>query len=184
VTYAKKPNPVILINMVISSQINPIPLRPYESISMDFIINLPWSDGYNSIYVVVDQLIKHASFIPTNSGLNSEGFAELYVTWIGCWFRLLESIVTDRDPRWTSDFLNGVAKFLKTKMALSSSHHPQHDGQTEIVNKLLQTMLRAYISKEKEAWVKWLLLLEFAYNSTVHSSTGASPNFLLYRFEP
>ena len=58
---------------------NPIPSRPYQSISMDFIVNLPWSDGYNAIYVVVDRLSKHASFIPTTTGLDTEGFAHLFV---------------------------------------------------------------------------------------------------------
>ena len=114
---------------------NPIPARPYQSISMDFVVNLPWSDGYKAIYVVVDRLTKHASFIPTSTGLDAEGFALLFVRVIACRFGLPESIITDRDPRWSSDFWMGVAKALGTRMSLSSSHHPQHDGQTEVVNK-------------------------------------------------
>lgn len=58
---------------------NPIPSCPYQSISMDFIINLPWSEGYNAIYVIVDCLTKHASFIPTTTGLDAEGFALLFM---------------------------------------------------------------------------------------------------------
>jgi hypothetical protein len=163
---------------------NPIPLRPYQSISMDFIVNLPWSDHFNAIFVVVDRLTKHASFIPTTTGLTAEEFGELYVKHIGCRFGLPESIITDRDPRWTSDFWKGVAKCLKTKMSLSSSHHPQHDGQTEIVNKQLATMLRSYVDDDLSDWSAWLHILEFAYNSAVHSSTGTTPFFLLYGFHP
>ena len=163
---------------------NPIPCRPYQSVSMDFIVNLPWSGGCNAIFVVVDRLSKHASFIPTSTGLTAEEFGELYVRHIGCRFGLPESIVTDRDPRWTSDFWKGVAKCLKTKMSLSSSHHPQHDGQTEIVNKQLVTMLRAYVNDDLDDWASWLHVIEFAYNNSTHSSTGTTPFFLLYGFHP
>ena len=163
---------------------NPIPLRPYQSISMDFVVNLPWSEQFNAIFVVVDRLTKHASFIPTTTGLTAEEFGELYVKHIGCRFGLPESIITDRDPRWTSDFWKGIAKCLKTRMSLSSSHHPQHDGQTEIVNKQLATMLRAYVNDDLSDWSAWLHILEFAYNNSIHGSTGTSPFFLLYGFHP
>ena len=161
---------------------NPIPSLPYQSISMDFIVNLPWSDGYNAIFVVVDCLSKHVSFIPTTTGLDMEGFAHLFVKYIVCKFRLPESIITDRDPRWTTDFWMGIAKVQQTHMSLSSSHHPQHDGQTEVVNKLLTTMLRAFTSGRKSDWVKWIHLLEFAYNSAMHSSTSVTPFHLLLGF--
>jgi len=151
---------------------------------MDFIVNLPWSGEFNTIFVVVDQLTKHASFIPTTTGLTAEEFGALYVKHIGCCFGLLESIITDRDPRWTSDFWRGVAKYLKTKMSLSSSHHPQHDGQTEIVNRQLVTMLWAYVNDDLLDWAAWLHILEFAYNNTIHSSIRTTPFFLLYGFHP
>lgn len=163
---------------------NPIPSRPYQSVSMDFIVNLPWSNGFNAIFVVVDRLSKRASFIPCTTGITAEEFAELFVRHIICKFGLPDSIITDRDPRWTSDFWKGVAHFLKTKMSLSSAHHPQHDGQTEIMNKYLATMLRAYVSDDLDDWAAWLHILEFAYNNAVHSSTGVSPNFLTYGFQP
>jgi len=163
---------------------NPIPSRPYQSISMDFIVNLPWSDGFNVIHVVVDRLTKHASFTPTTMGLSAEGFAKLFVKQIVCWFRLLDSIVTNHNPRWTSEFWSGVMKFLKTRMSLSSSHHPQHNSQTEIVNKFLTIMLRAFVDENLTDWADWLHLLKFAYNNTVHKSTGMTPHFLLYEFHP
>ena len=163
---------------------NPIPSRPYQSVSMDFVVNLPWSGEFNAIFVVMDRLTKHASFIPTTTGLSAEEFGGLYVKHIGCRFRLPESIITNRDPRWTSDFWKGVAKYLKTKMSLSSSHHPQHDSQTEIVNKQLVTMLRAYINEDLSDWALWLHILEFAYNTSIHSSIGTTPSLLLYGFHP
>lgn len=163
---------------------NPIPHRPYQSISMDLIVNLPWSGEYNAIFVVVDRLSKHAQFLPTTTGLTSKGFTYMFVRNVACRFGLPDSIITDRDPRWTSDFWNAVTKFIKTKMSLSSSHHPQHDGQTEIVNKKLETMLRAYVASDRSDWAEWLHILEFAYNSTPHASTGVAPYLLLYGFNP
>lgn len=163
---------------------NPIPSRPYDSISMDFIVNLPWSEDYNAILVIVDRLTKHAQFIPTTTGLDAEGFALLFVKHIATRFGLPTSIVSDRDPRWLSDFWKGVTKCLKTRLAMSSSHHPQHDGQTEVTNKTLETMARAYAQGAKDSWAEWLHLLEFTYNATTHSSTSESPYFLLYGYCP
>jgi hypothetical protein len=163
---------------------NPIPTRPFESISMDFIVDLLMSEGFNVILVIVCQLTKHASFIPTTMGLNAEGFAQLFVCHVACKFGLPTSIIADRDPRWTSDFWNAVVKFLRTRMALSSSHHPQHDGQMEIVNKQLEVMLRAYTAGAKATWADWIHLLEFAYNSNPHASTSCAPYFLLYGYNP
>lgn len=163
---------------------NPIPTRPYQSVSMDLIVNLPWSGEYNAIFVVVDRLSKHASFIPTTSGLSAEGFTDLFVQHIVARFGIPDSIIADRDPRWTSDFWRAVATALKTRMSLSSSHHPQHDGQTENVNRQLETMLRAYVSKDKSDWAEWLKILEFACNSSVHGSIGTTPFSLLYGFDP
>jgi hypothetical protein len=120
---------------------NPIPSYPYSSVSMDFIVNLPWSDGFNAIFVMVDRLTKHANFIPTTTGLSAIEFGALFTKRIICKFGIPESIITDRDPRWTSSFWRGVAKTLRSQMILSSSHHPQHDGQTEIVNRFFGTMI-------------------------------------------
>lgn len=163
---------------------NPIPFTPYASIPMDFIVNLPMGGIYNAIFVIVDWLTKHANFIPTSSGLTAEEFAHLFVKWVVSRYGIPESVICDRDPRWTSDFWRAVAKELKTDMLFSSPHHPQTDGQTEIVNRYLETMLWAYVNTDKSDWPDWLHLLEFAYNSTVHSSTGQTPFHLLLGYMP
>jgi len=77
-----------------------------------------------------------------------------------------------------------VVALHSSKMALSSSHHPQTDGQTEIVNATIEQMLRAYVSKDRSAWANWLSVLAFAYNSAKHSSTQDMPNGLLFNYNP
>lgn len=161
-----------------------IPQNPYESVSLDLIVNLPWSEEYNAILVIVDRLTKHAQFIPTTTGLTTEGFATLFIKHVACKFGLPTNIVCDRDSRWTSEFWRHVAKKMHTNLLISSSHHPQHDGQTEIVNKLLETMLRAYVAGERKNWAYWVPILEHSYNRKVHASTGSSPYFLLLGYEP
>lgn len=151
---------------------------------MDFIVNLPWSEGSNAVLVVVDKFTKHANFIPTDTGLDAKGFANLFVKHIVSKYGLPENIICDRDPRWASDFWREVARLLGSSMLMSSSHHPQHDGQTEILNRHLATLLRAYIGKDKTSWAEWLHVVEFAYNSSLHSSTGYTPFYLLRGFEP
>ena len=69
-------------------------------------------------------------------------------------------------------------------MALSSAHHPQTDGQTEILNATIEQMLRAYVAADRSSWAQWLGKISFAYNSNVHASTGYSPNFLLLGYSP
>ncbi len=75
--------------------LSPIPTRPYESVSMDLIVDLPWSNNYNAILVVVDQLSKHAQFVPTTTGLNAEAFGALFVKEVISRFGLPSSIISD-----------------------------------------------------------------------------------------
>ena len=69
-------------------------------------------------------------------------------------------------------------------MALSSAHHPQTDRQTEILNATIEQMLCAYVSSDKENWSRWLCVLTYSYNSSMHSLTKYSPNFLLMGYNP
>jgi hypothetical protein len=163
---------------------NPIPTRPYESVSLDLIGPLPESDGYTAILVIVDRLSKHAQFIPTIFKLKKEGFAHLFVKHVACRYGLPDSIFADRDGRWFSGFWRLVSKQMNIHMALSSSHHPQHNGQMEIVNRRLEWMIRGYVAEDRTTWAKWLHLIELAYNSSPHASTRNIPFRLLLGFVP
>jgi hypothetical protein len=163
---------------------NPILTQPYKSISMDFVVNVPWSGDYNAVLVIVDRLTKHALFLPTTTGLNVEGFTYMFIRNVGCRFGLSTSIISDQDPCFISDFWRAVSSYLKTRLAMSSLHHPQHNGQMEITNWTMETMLRAYTASQNDSWSEWLFMLEHTYNSNVNTSMGVSPYYLLYGFNP
>lgn len=163
---------------------NSIPFYPYEWVSFDLITGLPKSGGYDAIFVTVDRLTKHAQFIPCSGRLSTTGFAKLFLNMVVFKYGLPSHIISDRDARWTSSFWKSLAGMMNLHMALSSSHHPQHDGQTERTNQTLEIMLRAFVNADRSDWAEWLPTLQHSYNSTSHSATSYSPYFLLYGYHP
>ena len=122
----------------------PIPNKAWESISMDFITHLPTTkDGYDAIFVVVDRLTKYAHFIPTTSSITALDTAKIFIANIFKLHGIPKSIISDRDPRFTSEFWKTLFKLLGTDLRMSTSNHPQSDGQTERTNRTLEQMIRA-----------------------------------------
>ena len=124
----------------------PIPERPWESVSMDFISALPKSDGCGSIMVVVDRFSKYGTFIPALRDCTAEQAAKLFFKHVVKYWGLSRSIVSDRDPRFTAKFWTELFKFMGSGLHFSTSFHPQTDGQTERVNALFELYLRHFVS--------------------------------------
>lgn len=162
-----------------------IPQRPFATVSMDMITGLPESgkERFTAVLAFVDKLTKFAILIPTFNSLDQVGFALHFITHIVNTFGLPTRIICDRDKRWTSSFWRSVAAYYGSHLVLSSAHHPQTDGQTEILNAQIETMLRAYVAKDRSSWAQWLGVLARSYNSSVHSSTGYRPDYLLFGYE-
>lgn len=161
-----------------------IPAQPFDTISLDFVSGLPMSNGKNAILVVVDKLTKYAHFIPTTTDINASSTAQLLFDEVFKTYGLPRVMIGDRNPRWTSSLWQELAWLTGTKLALSTSKHPQTDGQTEVMNHQLETMLRAYVQHNKKSWTNWLSLLHLAYNNARHSSHQEAPAFLLLGFKP
>ena len=121
-----------------------IPIRRWSSVSMDLITRLPESNGFNALFVVVDQLSKMVHYIPTRNDVNSRGIARLFFDVIFRLHGLPDSIVLDRGTQFTSDFSRALYELLDIKQNLSTSFHPQTDGQTERVNAIVEQYLRGY----------------------------------------
>ena len=161
-----------------------IPTRNWESISMDFITDLPLSHGSDTLLVVVDRLSKQAHFIPTVKALDAPGLARLYITTVFKLHGLPASIVSDRGSVFTSLFWEALTSQLGVQLKLSTAYHPQTDGQTERVNQCIEQYLRNYCSYQQDDWVDWLGLAEFQYNNLIHDSTRTTPFFANYGFHP
>lgn len=163
----------------------PMPDRPWQGISHDFITGLPLTEaGHDAAYVVVCRLTKMIHVVPTHTTASAEGTAEIFFKEVFRMHGLPASIVSDRDSKFTSDFWQSLFKLTGTSLDMSTAYHPQTDGQTERANRTVEEMLRPYCSTRENDWDKMLPAVEFAYNSSVHASSGKTPFMLNYGFEP
>jgi hypothetical protein len=166
----------------------PVPERPWQEVSLDFITQLPSSyigtAKYDAILVVVDRYTKMAKFIPTTTDLAAPEFAALFHENIELKYGSPRGIVSDRDTRITSKFWAEVCSYSLIKRRLSTAFHPQTDGQTEILNRILEGYLRAYTSLECMNWARLLPSAEYAYNNSRSSSTKITPFKALYGYDP
>lgn len=162
----------------------PTPNQVWEEISMDFITNLPCSANKTVIWVVVDRFTKFAHFIALPTHFSAQSLASVFISEIYHLHGVPKSIVSDRDKIFISKFWQELFKSLGTTLALSSSYHPQTDGQTEVLNRCLETYLRCFVSEEPQLWTRFLPLAEYWYNSSFHSAIGMSPFEALYGRTP
>ena len=166
----------------------PVPSGPWQEVSLDFITQLPRSHigtaEYDAILVVVDRYTKIAKFIPTTTNIATPKFIALFYKNIELKYSSLKGIVSDQDTRITSKFWAEVCTYSLIKRRLSTAFHPQTDGQTEILNRILENYLRAYTNLEQMNWARLLPSAEFAYNNSRNSSTKITPFRALYGYDP
>ncbi|KAG8499496.1 hypothetical protein CXB51_005958 [Gossypium anomalum] len=158
-----------------------IPEWKWEHITMDFVSGLPVTPRKkDSIWVIVDRLTKSAHFIPVRTDFSLKKLAELYVSEIVRLHGVPVSIISDRDPRFTSRFWNKLQEALGTRLNFSTAFHPQTDGQSERVIQILEDMLRCCILEFGDSWERYLPLAEFPYNNSYQSSIKMAPFEALY----
>ena len=152
---------------------------------MDFVVSLPSTDdGYDCIFVVVDRLSKMAHLIPTRSTASAADTARLFFVNIFRLHGLPSEIITDRDSKFTSDFWRQLFQILQTSLRFSTAYHQQTDGQTERVIRVINQLIRCCATRYQTHWVDQLPAIEFAYNSSISSSTTYSPFFLCNGYSP
>ena len=156
----------------------PTPEVRWDTISVDFIVELPESAGYDSVMTVVDSVSKRAHFIPTNTTVSAEGSARLFLHHVWKLHGLPTKVVSDRGPQFVAEFTKELYRLLGIKVASTTAWHPQADGQTERVNQELDQYLRMFVNERQDNWYDLLPLAEFQHNNHIHASTQHSP-FLL-----
>ncbi|MBW0591415.1 hypothetical protein O181_131130 [Austropuccinia psidii MF-1] len=147
---------------------------------MDFITQLPLSNNFDSILVVVDRFSKMAIFIPTYGNITALELAQIFISHLFSKHGLPVSIMSDRGSLFVSSFWTQLCQQLKISRDVSTAFHPETDGQTERINQILEQYLWIYVRYHQDDWYTWVPLAEFAYNNAEHSSTKQSPFFTIY----
>ena len=159
----------------------PIPYRPWSSISMDFVTGLPWSNGNDAIWVVVDRFTKMRHFVPCRTTTKAPDLANLFLHHVWKHHSLPQDIVSDRGPQFASDFWRQLCSRLGISPRLSTAFHPETDGQTERANQTMEQYLRAFVSHQQDDWSDWLPMAEFAANNQQSETTQTTPFFEIGR---
>jgi hypothetical protein len=166
----------------------PVPERPAQWVSMDFITGLPPSSWrgrvFDAILVIVEMFTKYSFYLPCTKDIDAPDLAELLYERIIPIIGMPENLVSDRGSLFTSQFWSTFCYCLAVRRRLSTAYHPQTDGQTERQNQTLEYFLRSYVNWEQDDWVRWLPMAQFAYNQATHSASGVSPFQALLGFKP
>ena len=151
----------------------PIPDQPWQSVGMDFMCPLPKSNGHDYLLVVIDCFTPQVHLIPTNTRVTAKEVAWLFVKEIIRLHGMPESIVSDRDAKFTSSFWKELHWLMGTKLLMSTSFHPQ--GVTKWGNRSIGQVLQAMVRNNQKDCAELCLMVEFALNSSVSATTGYAP---------
>ena len=126
--------------------------------------------------MIVDWLTKSAHFLAVRMTFTLEEFCQLYIREVIRLHGVPVSIMSNRDPRFTTHFWKSFQKVMGMQLTMSTTFHPQTDGQLERTIQILEDMLRAFVQDHKGSWEKHLPLVEFFYNNSYQASIQMAPN--------
>lgn len=151
---------------------------------MDFVEGLPPSGNVNYILIVVDSFTKYGRFLPLLHPFTAPVVAKLFLNNVYRLHGLPIAIISDSDCTFTSHFWHELFLLADVSLQMSSSYHPQSDGQTERLNQTIETFLRYFVNACPAKWSSWIALAKFWYNASPHSAIGCSPFEALYGYPP
>jgi len=159
------------------------PRYPFQQVSIDVVGPLPrTSRGYRYLLTLIDQFSKYAEAVPL-VGQTAEEVARAFVENLVLRHGVPAQVVTDQGRNFTSNLFREVCRLLGTKKVQTTAYHPQSNGIVERFHRTLADMLSHYVRRGGRDWDDWLPFALAAYRSLPHSSTGYTPNFLLYGHE-
>ena len=156
----------------------PTPESHWDTISVDFIVELPESHGYDAIMNVVDSVSKVSHFILTHTTITALGAACLFLAHIWKLHELLKQVVSNQGLQFIVELMRELYRLLVIKLADTMAYYPQGDRQTEQVNQELEQYLCLFVNERQDDWDELLPLAEFQYNNHVHSATQQTPFML------
>jgi hypothetical protein len=130
--------------------------------------------------VVVDKLTKDSHFIPLKTTYKGANVADIFMREVSRLHGIPKTIVSERDPKFTSKFWKGLFKGFGTNLNFNIVYHPESDGQIERVNQVIEDMLRMYVIDKPSKWEDYLHLVEFSYNNGYQASLKMIPFEAIY----
>ncbi|GKC85277.1 putative reverse transcriptase domain-containing protein [Tanacetum coccineum] len=171
----------LLKQKLCSAPILALPEWKWDNITMDFVTKLPKSSqGYDTIWVIVDRLTKSVIFTPMRETDPLDKLARMYLKEVVTRHEIPVSIIYDHDPRFASNFWRSLQNALGTNLDMSTAYHPQTNEQSERTIQTLKDMLCACAVNFGKGWVNHFPLVEFSYNNSYHASIKAAPFEALY----
>jgi transposase InsO family protein len=161
------------------------PLRRFDVVALDIVSGFPTTkNGFDAIVVFTDRLTKRVYIEPCNKSASARDLALIFFRTVFRNQGMPRILLSDNGPQFVSNFWKEFFSLLQTDIRLTSSYHPQSNGQTERFNRTLIEALRSFVNARHDNWDTFLVHFEFAYNSTVNASTGLSPFILQFAQAP
>ena len=161
-----------------------VPQYPWSHITMDFIEGLPNSEARDTIMVVVDGYTKYAHFLSISHPYDAPKIARIFLDGVVKLHGIPQSILSDRDRVFTSQFWGEMFTLLGATLDHSTAYHLQSDGQSERVNQVLEMYLRCFSHLEPKKWNHWLTMAKWWYNTSYHTAIQMTSFEVLYGQAP
>lgn len=161
-----------------------VPHRPWENLSLDFITSLPPYHGHTVILVVVDRFSKGIHLGMLTPSHTAHTVACLFIEIVAKLHGIPRSLVSDCDPLFVSNFWQELFRLSGTKLQMSSAYHPQSDGQTEVLNRVIEQYLRAFVHRRPGTWGKLLSWIEWSHNTSWNVGTSTTPYEIMFGRKP
>jgi hypothetical protein len=162
----------------------PIPDRPWASIAMDFVGLFPLSNNFDYVWVILDRFMSLVHLVPTTTMVTASKLVTLFIEHIVRLHGLPDSIVSDRDTKFTAEFWAKMHRLLGVQLLKSTAFHLQTDGASERMIRVVSGILQTLVKPDQMNWPEKLPLVEFACNSSTNESSGFMPFGLMYGFIP
>nr|CAB3494457.1 unnamed protein product [Digitaria exilis] len=162
----------------------PVPSLVWADLGLDLIEALPKVGGKSVILTVVDRFSKYCHFIPLSHPYTAKSVAQVFFAEIVRLHGIPQSLVSDRDPVFTSAFWHELMRLMGTKLHMTTAFHPQSDGQTEAANKIIVVYLRCFTGDCPRQWIRWLPWAEYVYNTAFQASLKDTPFKVVYGRDP